>query len=92
MRGALPLVFALAACGRFNFGDKPDARRDDAPSVGDDGDSSDATPGCPEFAMFCDDFEGGDLSTIAIDLAVLAGVAATLIGLAVWRMRSVLSS
>lgn len=37
-------------------------------------------------------FEGGDLSTIAIDLAVLAGVAATLIGLAVWRMRSVLSS
>jgi ABC-2 type transport system permease protein len=37
-------------------------------------------------------FEGGNLSTIALDLAVLAGIAAVLVGLAVWRMRSVLSS
>jgi ABC-2 type transport system permease protein len=37
-------------------------------------------------------FEGGDLTTIAADLGVLAGIAAALVGLAVWRMRSVLSS
>jgi ABC-2 type transport system permease protein len=37
-------------------------------------------------------FEGGDLSTIATDLAVLAGIAAVLVSVAVWRMRAVLSS
>jgi ABC-2 type transport system permease protein len=37
-------------------------------------------------------FDGDGIGSIAVDLAVLGGVAAVLLGLATWRLRAVLDS
>ncbi len=58
-RGWLAAAGLVAGCGRFGFAPRPQA---DA-HVAVDGASYDVSPmNCPAFAVFCDDFESGDLS------------------------------
>ena len=51
-------AIVLAGC-RINFDAAPLDARDDAETTDGDGP---AVADCPSFALFCDDFEGGDLS------------------------------
>ncbi len=66
--GRLLWVYALlaAACGRIDFTPPdrdPDAMASPDAPVGLDADAdADASGACPVFALFCDDFESGDLS------------------------------
>ncbi|HEX4451058.1 MAG TPA: hypothetical protein VH143_09325 [Kofleriaceae bacterium] len=62
----LALGLCAAACGRVDFGGRPrdamplgDVHSRDAANPIPDGD---AGGGCPSFAVFCDDFESGDLA------------------------------